>query len=159
MRFSTKTRYGLKAVLILASRHGEGSVSVAQIARAEGISVPYLEQILNALKGKGLVKSVRGPQGGYILSTHPSEITLESLFYVFEEAAFPDERPSASSVRSGSPQSAQRSEESSEAYRIFWQRVRGAVADGLGSVTLKDLLEEARTVRKNRGVSGHTFHI
>ena len=159
MRFSTKTRYGLKAVLILASRHGEGSVSVAQIARAEGISVPYLEQILNALKGKALVKSVRGPQGGYVLSKHPSEITLESLFYAFEEAAFPDERPVAASARNHAAPSTPRSEESADAYRIFWQRVRGAVADGLGCVTLKDLLEEARAARKTRSASGHTFHI
>ncbi|MCG3177237.1 MAG: HTH-type transcriptional regulator CymR [Candidatus Omnitrophica bacterium] len=159
MRFSTKTRYGLKAVLILASRHGEGSVSVAQIARAEGISVPYLEQILNALKRKALVKSVRGPQGGYVLSKHPSEISLEELFYAFEEAAFPDERPSAAPARAASSAAADRHEEPTDAYRIFWRRVRSAVADGLGPVTVKDLLEEARSTRRSRSNSGHTFHI
>ena len=49
MRFSTRTLYGLKAILVLAARYGEGSMAVSQIAKKEGISVSYLEQILNAL--------------------------------------------------------------------------------------------------------------
>ena len=72
-------------MIVLASRYGEGSLSVSQIAKKEGISVAYLEQILNALKKKGLVKSVRGPQGGYILTKKPSEIDLEALFYTLED--------------------------------------------------------------------------
>ena len=82
MKFSTHTLYGLKAVLVLASRFGEGSVSVSQIAKKEGLSVAYLEQILNALKKKGFVKSVRGPQGGYVLTKKPSEIRLDELLYI-----------------------------------------------------------------------------
>src|SRR3990167_5310089 len=89
MKFSTRTLYGLKAILVLASRHGEGSMVVSQIAKKEGISVPYLEQILNALKKKGFVKSVRGPQGGYVLSRKPSEISLRLLFYALEDKPFP----------------------------------------------------------------------
>ena len=85
MKFSTRTLYGLKAVLVLAGRFGEGSLSVSQIAKKECISVAYLEQILNALKKKGLVKSVRGPQGGYVLSQKPSEISLDKLFYALQD--------------------------------------------------------------------------
>ncbi|HTL70545.1 MAG TPA: Rrf2 family transcriptional regulator, partial [Candidatus Eisenbacteria bacterium] len=73
MKFSTRTLYGLKAVLVLAGRYGEGSLPVSQIARKEHLSVAYLEQILNGLKRKGFVKSVRGPQGGYVLAKKPSE--------------------------------------------------------------------------------------
>ena len=88
MKFSTRTLYGLKAILVLASRYGEGSLPVSQIARKEGISIAYLEQILHALKRKGVVKSLRGPQGGYVLAKKPSDITLQSLLTLLTDKPF-----------------------------------------------------------------------
>jgi Rrf2 family cysteine metabolism transcriptional repressor len=150
MKFSTRTLYGLKAVLVLASRFGEGSLSVSQIAKKEGISGAYLEQILNALKKKGFVKSVRGPQGGYVLTKKPSELSLKTLFYVLEDETVCAANGHAAPAADG--------DEIGTANLIFWKKLRHSIDEGLGSVTLKDLLDEARRAKKGRGAS-YAFHI
>jgi Rrf2 family protein len=152
VKFSTKTLYGLKAVLVLASRFGEGSLSVSQIAKKEGISVPYLEQILNSLKRKGLVKSVRGPQGGYVLAKKPSEISLESLFYTLEE------KPSA--ALNGKLQVTPETDEVAIANLMFWGKLKASLEKGLSEITLKDLLDDARKLKKGKSTaSPYTFNI
>ena len=151
MKFSTRTVYGLKAVLVLAGRYGEGSLSVSQIAKKQGISVPYLEQILNALKKKGLVKSVRGPQGGYILARTPAEITLKQLFeaLVAKNALFGASPASVSAD----------ADEATLANALFWKKFSLSLANGLGDTTLKALLDEARGLKKHKSRSPYTFQI
>jgi len=155
MKFSTKTLYGLRAILVLASRFGEGSISVSQIAKKENISVAYLEQILNALKKKGLVKSVRGPQGGYILAKKPSEISLESLFYILEDKAF--------AGFDGKIQKLEDADEIAVANIIFWNKLKDSVAEGLAKISLKGLIDESRRIKKSKGgrlaSPTYTFHI
>ena len=85
MKFSTKSTYGLKAILYLADRYGESAITVSQISKEEKISAPYLEQILNKLKKKHWVKSMRGPHGGYVLTTKPSEIRVFSVLEALGE--------------------------------------------------------------------------
>ena len=84
MKLSTRSRYGLKAVVDLAVYYGEGPVSLPQLAGMQGISEAYLEQLLRALKNGGVVETVRGAQGGYSLSRDPSEITVEQVLAVLE---------------------------------------------------------------------------
>ena len=152
MKFSTRTLYGLKAILVLASRYGEGSMSVSQIAKKEGLSVAYLEQILNALKKKGLVKSVRGPQGGYVLAQKPSDLTLEQLFHALE-SRLGSEREVPGRV---SPES----DEVSVGNALFWQKFSSAIQNGLSKTTLKGLLDEARHAKKaKKHALAPTFHI
>ena len=151
-KFPTRILYGLKAVLVLASRYGEGSLSVSQIAKKEGISVPYLEQILNALKKKGFVKSVRGPQGGYALSQKPSEVSLKVLFDALEEKSFWENN--VKTVLSAE------SDEVAIANFIFWNRLKMSVQKGLSEVTLKELIDEARRFKKAKAnTSNFSFHI
>lgn len=146
MKFSARTLYGLKAILVLAGRYGEGSLSVSQIAKKENISVAYLEQILNALKKKDLVKSVRGPQGGYVLAEKPADISLEDLFYALES------KPEAEKLSS--------EDESAIANVLFWQKLYTSIQTGLSKITLKDILDEARTHKKSKSRSSNqTFHI
>jgi Rrf2 family iron-sulfur cluster assembly transcriptional regulator len=79
MRVSTRGDYACRALLSLAL-HGEaGPTSVRDIAERTGLPQPYLEQILLALKGAGLVRSKRGVGGGYVLARAPSEITLAEV--------------------------------------------------------------------------------
>ena len=152
MKFSTKTLYGLKAVLVLATRYGEGSMSVSQIAKKESISVAYLEQILNAIKKKGLVKSVRGPQGGYVLAQKPSETTLEHLFYCMESKAF--------AGKDGKHTISPEMNEISIGNVLFWQKLGASIQNGLSKITLKDLVDEARHIKKaKQRVPAPTFHI
>ncbi len=150
MKFSTRTLYGLRAVLVLANRFGEGSLSVSQIARKESLSTAYLEQILNALKKKSLVKSVRGPQGGYVLTKKPSEISLKTLFYALEEGA-----EAGSNGKAHGPDG----DEVAIGNRIFWMKLQDSIDAGLGATTLKDLIDEARRVKKTKSSGSPNFHI
>ena len=80
MKFSTKGTYGLRAVVELAKRYGEGPVSLSAVAAEQGISEAYLEQLMRSLKNAGIVKTTRGKSGGYLLTREPQKISvLETL--------------------------------------------------------------------------------
>ncbi|MEQ8716056.1 MAG: Rrf2 family transcriptional regulator [Acidimicrobiales bacterium] len=80
MKVSTRGDYASRALLSLALRHGDGTpTSVRDIAERTGLPQPYLEQILLALKGAGLVRSKRGVGGGYLLARPPDEIRLSEI--------------------------------------------------------------------------------
>ena len=74
MRLSTKGRYAVMAMADLAKRGGEHAVTLGEIAQRQDISLPYLEQLFARLRRRGLVKSVRGPGGGYRLA-QPADLT------------------------------------------------------------------------------------
>jgi Rrf2 family transcriptional regulator, cysteine metabolism repressor len=84
MKISTKIRYGARAMLELASHYGEGPIELKEIAKKENISLKYLEQVINPLRGAGLVKSIRGSKGGYSLAKPPSEICLYDVVETLE---------------------------------------------------------------------------
>ena len=85
MRLTTKSSYGVRALINLAVMHEKNEpVSIRSISKEEGISTIYLEQIFNALKNRGLVKSVRGPKGGYVLAKDPAEINVYEAIEVLE---------------------------------------------------------------------------
>ncbi|MDY7104531.1 MAG: Rrf2 family transcriptional regulator [Actinomycetota bacterium] len=80
MKVSTRGDYASRALLSLALHAGEGRpTSVRDIAERTGLPQPYLEQILLAVKGAGLVRSKRGVGGGYVLARDPSAITLADI--------------------------------------------------------------------------------
>lgn len=79
VKVSTRGDYASRALLSLALRHGDGPTSVRDIAERTGLPQPYLEQILLALKGAGLVRSKRGVGGGYTLARDPEEISLAQI--------------------------------------------------------------------------------
>ena len=79
MRVSTRGDYACRALLSLALHPDAGPTSVRDIAERTGLPQPYLEQILLALKGAGLVRSKRGVGGGYVLARDPAEITLGQI--------------------------------------------------------------------------------
>ena len=75
MKLSTKGRYGLRAMLDLALNGDNGPITIHAIAQRQEISERYLEQLLIPLKQAGMVKSVRGSQGGYVLGRLPGHIS------------------------------------------------------------------------------------
>lgn len=79
MKVSTRGDYAARALLSLALHGDEKPTSVKEIAERTGLPQPYLEQILLAVKGAGLVRSKRGVGGGYVLARPPSEITLAEI--------------------------------------------------------------------------------
>ncbi|NBV60376.1 MAG: Rrf2 family transcriptional regulator [Rhodobacteraceae bacterium] len=85
MKLSTKGRYAMVALTDLALRPGEELVTLGDIARRQDISLPYLEQLFVKLRRGGLVKSVRGPGGGYRLARAPSEIRVVDVLSAVDE--------------------------------------------------------------------------
>lgn len=80
MRYSTRTRYGLRFLINLAGRPAGACVQLAEIAREEGVSVKYLEQIVRVLRPAGILRSARGAKGGYALAKSPDAIRMDEVF-------------------------------------------------------------------------------
>lgn len=89
MKISTKGKYGLRIMTDLAVHGKDGCVSIKDIAKRENLSEKYLEQIINLLSKVGLVKSIRGAKGGYLLTKEPCDITVESILLATEGSLAP----------------------------------------------------------------------
>ncbi len=79
MRLSTKSRYGLRALFDIAYHVGHRPVQIQDIARRQEISPRYLEQIFQSLKRSGILKSKRGPQGGYLIARPLNEVSVRDV--------------------------------------------------------------------------------
>ncbi|MCF6093985.1 Rrf2 family transcriptional regulator [Microaerobacter geothermalis] len=123
MKVSTKGRYGLTLMIDLASHFGEGPISLKSIAQRNDLSEHYLEQLIAPLRNAGLVKSMRGAYGGYILSRPPEEITAGDVIRVLEGPISPVEFI----------------DEEEPAKRELWIRIRDSITEVLDSTTLADL--------------------
>lgn len=84
MKISTKGRYGLRAVIDLVLNSNHEQVSLISIAERQDISKSYLEQVFSALRKSGIVNSVKGAQGGYVLSKEASQITVGMILRALE---------------------------------------------------------------------------
>jgi Rrf2 family cysteine metabolism transcriptional repressor len=84
MKLSTRARYGLRAMLELARIYGNGPLPVGAIAGNQNISQKYLYALLTTLRSAGLVRSVRGAEGGYALTRPPAQIKLSEIVQVLE---------------------------------------------------------------------------
>jgi Rrf2 family transcriptional regulator, cysteine metabolism repressor len=87
MRVSMKAEYGVRALCELAHSDGGGPVQSAEIARRQRVPGPFLDQVLMTLRRAGLIKSVRGPHGGHLLSRPAAEIRLDEVIGCLEGAA------------------------------------------------------------------------
>lgn len=84
MKVSTKGRYGLRALVDLAIHSTEGHVALNAIADRQDISTNYLEQVFSTLRKAGLVKSIKGAQGGYMIAMQPSQMTVGMILRALE---------------------------------------------------------------------------
>ncbi|MFB9327202.1 cysteine metabolism transcriptional regulator CymR [Paenibacillus aurantiacus] len=125
MKISTKGRYGLTIMMELAAKFGEGPTSLKSIAERNGLSEHYLEQLIAPLRNAGLVKSIRGAYGGYILSRTPESITAGDVIRILEGPISPVDF----------------TEEDDPAKRNLWLRIRDSIAEVLDSTTLEDLIK------------------
>ena len=81
---SKKSKYGLKALLVLADEAGRGPVQTSELAEREGLPKKFLEAILLELKRHGLLQSKKGRGGGYVLGRQPADITVGQVIRVLE---------------------------------------------------------------------------
>ena len=84
MRLSTRGRYGTRLMVDLAQRYAHGPVPLAEIAKRQDLSAKYLEQLIILLKGAGLIRSVRGRSGGYMLARKPEKISVGEIVETLE---------------------------------------------------------------------------
>ncbi len=110
-------------MMALAKRHGEGPTSLKTIAQDHELSEHYLEQLVGPLRNAGLVKSIRGAYGGYILAQEPENITAGDIIRVLEGPISPVEVM----------------ENEEPAKRDLWIKIRDAVKDVLDNTTLEEL--------------------
>ena len=147
MQFSTKTRYGARALVELAVAWPDRTVSVREMAQGQRISPKYLGQIMSALKAAGLIKAVRGVHGGYELTRPPTEVTLGQIYRVLEGSAAPVEcvdKPGSCQL------------EPVCATRDSWAQVKVAIEGVLDATTLQDLV---RRKKSKAAAAGLTYQI
>jgi Rrf2 family protein len=137
MKLSTKGQYGLRALLDMAIYQNEGPVTLNNIAERQDISEGYLEQLMMPLKRAGIVKSIRGAQGGYLLTKDPKNVTVGEIIRVLEGPIAP-----VACVDEENPEECARS--SFCATRIVWAKVRDSISEVLDSFTLEDLIQESK---------------
>jgi len=85
MKLTTKGRYAVTAMLDLSLHDSDGPVSLLEISERQTISLSYLEQLFSKLRRQGLVKSMRGPGGGYSLSRNPQDIAVSNIIMAVDE--------------------------------------------------------------------------
>ncbi len=133
MRITTKGEYGLRVMAELARDFGQGHTPLSEVARRQGLSLAYLEQIIAPLRRGGLVKSKRGAKGGYALAQEPEAITMGQIMRALEVTIAPVE----CLLESVELECCEVSENCS--HRVVWKRVRDGIAEILDSTTLADL--------------------
>ena len=140
MKLSTKGRYGLRAMVDLAD-HGEKSpVPISSISARQDISVSYLEQLLAKLRKAGLVKSVRGAQGGYVLTKEAREISVGEILRALEGDLAPVNCAEITQDEKGC---------SGSQYcvtKFVWQRINDSIQDTVNNIWLSELVEDSRKI-------------
>ena len=133
MKLSTKGRYGLKAMFQLALYKSEGPIPLKNIANKQNISEQYLEQIFSSLKKSGLVKSVRGAQGGYFLAKEPKEITVGDILIVLEGPVSLSNCVLDEDICENSNKCIT---------KVVWERMKKGIEDVINSITLQDMIDD-----------------
>lgn len=139
MKLSTKGRYGLRAMIDLARYSEEEPVSISSVASRQGISERYLEQLVSLLKKAGLVKSIRGASGGYVLAKEACEISVGDVLRALEGNLEPVQCAAFSSedgcVSSGGCVT-----------KYVWQKINESINHTVDEIKLDELVRESKTL-------------
>jgi Rrf2 family cysteine metabolism transcriptional repressor len=141
MNISTRGRYGLRALLEIAVQPDEEPVTIRDISEKQQMSVSYLEQILHKLKKAGIVRSVRGAKGGYVLARKGDKITVSQVICALDGPI--------SISYCDSPQLREKSciGPSACVSRILWKKLEDLIQDALSGVTLADLRRQVVSLK------------
>ncbi len=135
MRLSTRTRYGIRALLELAENQGSGPLQLKIIARRQDISVKYLDQLMAILKSAGFVRSIRGAKGGYMLAKAPVQIKLSDVFCCLEGPVVTVECTENENYCARSADCVARQ---------VWTQLQEAIMAVLQSITFQDLVDRTK---------------
>ncbi len=135
MKLSTRTRYGMRAIIELAQHEGKRPLQLKAIAERQDISVKYLEQLMSLLRSAGFVRSVRGSKGGYVLARPADQIRLNEIFRCLEGPVTTTECTEDESYCARSADCVARD---------VWKRVEAAIQEVLSSIKLSDLVQKSK---------------
>lgn len=133
MKLSTKGRYGLKAMFELSLNQDNGPVPLKNIAKKQNISEQYLEQIFASIRKSGLVNSVRGSQGGYLLAKSPSDITVGDILIVLEGPVSLSDCLVDEDICENSDICVT---------KVVWEKIKKGIDDVINSITLQDMIND-----------------
>jgi len=141
MRLSTKGRYAVRAMVDLALNQTCGPVTREEIASRQDLSTHYIAQLFLDLRKKGLIRSVKGPGGGYVLAREPAEISAGDIIRAVEEPLMPVAcvDPLKGENCSRAPQCVT---------HLLWRRLGDQISALLDSITLQDLCRWARELQE-----------
>ena len=144
MKFTAQEEYGLRCLLQIGRQGKGGSLTITEIAAAEGLSIPYVAKLVRILRQGGFLKSTRGQSGGYTLSRSPEEIVigevLPGLGGRFFESEYCEQYP-------GTLASCTHTVDCS--IRSLWRAVQQEVDQVLSRTTLRDLLGSEEQTRSS----------
>lgn len=144
LRLSTRGRYGLMAMFQLALEYGKGPIPLKNVANEQGLSESYLEQLFSTLRKDGLINSVRGAQGGYMLALEPSEITVGQVLRSLEGDLSP-----ADCV--GNDSASDCSKEYGCATKLVLMEIKNSIDQVIDSISLKNMVDEVEKQDKRLG--------
>jgi len=145
MRLTTKGRFAVTAMIDLAMHHGDGPVTLAEISGRQKISLSYLEQLFGKLRRHGLVESVRGPGGGYVLAKDMGGMTVTEIILAVDEPI--------DATQCGGKENCH--DDRKCLTHDLWASLNQRIFDYLGGVTVKQLVDahNAKETTRQSGVS------
>ena len=144
MKVSTKSRYGVAAMVDLAQHFGEGPVALRCVAERQQVSEHYLEQLVSSLRKAGYVRSIRGAQGGYVLAKDPSSITVGDIVRAMEGPIAPVD----CLLSEKGPRNPYCNKTDACIRRDIWRKMGDSITQTLDSISLENLCVEAQCVNK-----------
>jgi Rrf2 family protein len=141
MQLLASEEYGLRCLLVVSRAADDATVSISQIAAAEGLSPDYTAKLMRELRLGGLVESVRGADGGYRLARPANAISVWSALHVLGGAFFSE---AFCECHGGQQRQCVRSSDCS--LRALWRAVQTALRDTLDKISLADLQRDERAM-------------
>jgi Rrf2 family protein len=144
LRLSKRGEYGVRAMFEIAKNYGKGPITIKEIAGKQEVPIPYLEQLLNRLRREGLIDSVRGPGGGYVLKRNPKDISMGEVLKILEGPVALSECLNPALVDSCNRINAC-------VTRLLWKQLGETIDNFLKKTTLKDLCNEDLSIKDRKG--------
>lgn len=144
MKISTKGRYGLRAMVDLAINAQNEHVALSAVAERQNISTNYLEQVFSGLRKAGLVKSVKGAQGGYILSENPANIKVGTILRILEGSLSVIDGIDTENIDTRSIQYCLK--------QSVWDKIDESISNVVDSITLEDLVNDYKRLNHSDAI-------
>jgi Rrf2 family cysteine metabolism transcriptional repressor len=143
MKLSTKGRYGVRAMVELASNYGGAPVSIKTISKKENLSEYYLEQLFSPLRRANIIRSIRGAQGGYVLCKPPNEITVGDIMTILEGPI--EIADCIDGIECDNSDCC--------ATKAVWEKIKDSIDSVMNSITLQDIMDDYKASKnKNSGI-------